>query len=821
MYYCNRKSFSLTLFVLLLILLGGKGFSQNGPSSYYKNFVRHANGQLCQHLAPEATFSAFLNQDQSKVLIENAPRWDGNNEPNIGGNGIFGVELGNFSNPPLTAGDSVFVRFTCNATNQQAVLGDSVTSIPWLVFPEFLDLVSVPLPHPPQNVTLQTDTITFQRTVSWTPVGGINYSVYRRAYSDTLPDGRPRMLYNRIAENLSGGSFTDVTALSGEKYGYFVYAISAEGVISSHSEEVNEDPYIPPGSDLTIKYVARLPRIDYVWGSTNPQEEGWPLPGETVTWQAVINNYLDSTITGVPYRWYLDGALTASGTVDIPAGDTAAVDFPWSWTFTRHELKFVVDPDNIIPEEEEGNNELLVYTNAISAGLYVEQSVYDYFHQHQWKLAVGSNSWEDWAHRQVGIWNEMFADAIYPLSPAGVLDRIRLDKITVVSDGALPLAGGLPTNNPNLNDRTVDLQWGFPATLLNGSFYANHTAVSLGNPFYYEGSLIHELGHARYLIDVYGFNIHTSVGDTTVVAIMENGEYIVATPYMPLVGGAVHISPFHGLMQSNYTFVDEYSTVALNLIAGHRATVGNYNAPQNIGVFLQDLPDSNQVTLKDANGNILPFANVKLYQAEGQPGVWYGKHYDNIPDLELTADANGQVGLGRCPFDNDGTIDHTFGISNGVIILRVEHNGWVGYAFLEATFFNMQYWAGNTALGGYEVEVTLIPPTAIAGEENGTVPGKYALYQNYPNPFNPVTNIGFRLPVGHAGISDFGLVNLDVYDLLGRKIATLVNEKLTPGDYKIQWDGRDDTGKPVVSGVYLYRLQVNEFVQTRKMVLLR
>lgn len=819
MYYCNKKNFSLTLFVLLLVLYGGKGFSQNGASSYYKNFVRHANGQLCQHLAPVAAFTAFLNQDQSKVLIENAPRWDGNNGPNIGGNGIFAVELGNFSNPPLMVGDSAFVRFTCNATNQQAVLGDSVTSIPWLVFPEFLDLISVPLPDPPQNVTLQTDTITFQRTVSWTPVTGINYSVYRRAYSDTLPDGRARMLYTRLAENITGNSYTDLTALATEKYGYIVYAVSAEGVISSHSAEVNEDPYIPPGADLTIRYIARLPRIDYVWGSPNPAVEGWPAPEDTVTWRAVINNYLDSAYTNVPYRWYLDGTPVASGAVNIPASDTAYADFPWSWTFTRRELKFVLDPENVVPEEEEGNNELLLYTNAISAGLYVEQSVYDYFHQYQKLLGAGSNSWEDWAHRQVSIWNEMFADAIYPLTPTGVLDRIRLDKITLVPDGALPLAGGLPSNNPNLNDRTVDLQWGFPATLLNGSFYANHTGVSLSNPFYYEGSLIHELGHARYLIDVYGFNIHTSAGDTTVVAIKENGQYIAGTPYMPVAGGAVHLTNFNGLMNSNYTYVDEYSAAALNLIVGHRAVLGNYNAPGNIGVFLQDLPGQNRLTVKDANGNILPFANVKVYQAGGQPGVWYGKHYDNIPDLELTADVSGVVAVGRCPFDNDGTIEHDYGISNVVIILRVESSGWVGYTFVEAASFNMQYWAGHTVIADYEVEVNLVPPVGIAEGEEGTAPLEYALYQNYPNPFNPETAISYQLsPKRQAVISQ---VEMIVYDLLGQKVRTLVNERQAPGKYDVKWDGRNETGQPVASGIYIYRLRTIDFVQTRKMVLLR
>ncbi len=798
-------------------------YPQNGPSSYYRNFVRHANGDFCLHTPPEASFTCYLNRDQSRVLIENAPQWQPS-DPNIAGNGTFGVELGNFANPPLAVGDSVFVRFTCNVTEQQGVLADSVSGIPWQTFPANLYLAPVTLPEPPQNVALHTDTSTYHRTIRWTQVAGMTYSVYRRAYSDTLPDGRPRMVYHRIAQNINDSLFIDINVLATEKYGYLVYATSGQGVTGSHSQEVNEDPYVPPGSDLTVMYIARLPRLNYVWGSSNPAEEGWPVPGQTVRWRAVVRNWLDSTLTGVPYQWVMNGNAVDSGAIDIAAGDTASVDYPWSWTFNRNQLKFVIDPQNVIPEEEEENNELLIYTDAISAGLYVEQSVYDYFHQYQKELGVHSNSWEDWAQRQVRIWNDMFEDAVYPLSPDGVLDRIRLDKITIVPDGALPLHGGLPSNHPNRQDSTVDLQWGFPATLLNGNFYANHTSATLNNPFYYEGSLIHELGHARYLIDVYGFNIHTGAGDSSVIAIKENGELIVGTPYMPLQGGAVHWSPFQGLMHSNYTYVDEYSTAALNLIEGHRATYGNFNSPGNIGVYLQDLPAENRLTVKDDAGNILPNASVWIYRSESQPGVWYGKFYDDIADIQLTTDANGQVLLGRCPFDDDGTIEHTYGRANGVIIIRVEHNNWIGYDFLEATAFNMEYWAGNTQMAGYEIEVDLVEPTGLADGEDATLPDQFALLQNYPNPFNPETIISYRLPVSSE-------IELSIYNLLGQKVRTLVSKRQPAGQYEINWDGRDERGEKVSGGIYFYRLSAygisqpgltaGDFRQTRKMILMR
>jgi hypothetical protein len=89
------------------------------------------------------------------------------------------------------------------------------------------------------------------------------------------------------------------------------------------------------------------------------------------------------------------------------------------------------------------------------------------------------------------------------------------------------------------------------------------------------------------------------------------------------------------------------------------------------------------------------------------------------------------------------------------------------------------------------------------------IPDEFSLEQNYPNPFNPTTEIGF-------GIADLGLVSLKVYDILGREVATLVNEVKQPGEYTVQWDASRQA-----SGVYLYRLQASSFVKTKKLLLLR
>jgi photosystem II stability/assembly factor-like uncharacterized protein len=98
------------------------------------------------------------------------------------------------------------------------------------------------------------------------------------------------------------------------------------------------------------------------------------------------------------------------------------------------------------------------------------------------------------------------------------------------------------------------------------------------------------------------------------------------------------------------------------------------------------------------------------------------------------------------------------------------------------------------------------------------IPETYSLYQNYPNPFNPVTKIRFDISPLLGGVSEGpgGLVKLIIFDLLGKEIATVVNESLLPGTYEVQWDG---TNFP--SGVYLYRLSAGNYVETKRMVLLK
>jgi flagellar hook assembly protein FlgD len=89
---------------------------------------------------------------------------------------------------------------------------------------------------------------------------------------------------------------------------------------------------------------------------------------------------------------------------------------------------------------------------------------------------------------------------------------------------------------------------------------------------------------------------------------------------------------------------------------------------------------------------------------------------------------------------------------------------------------------------------------------------QFELFQNYPNPFNGTTNFGFRIPI-------FGFVSMKVHDVLGREVATIVHENRSAGTHVVQWDGRDERGHTLPSGVYLFSLRAGPLVTTRKAIL--
>ena len=129
---------------------------------------------------------------------------------------------------------------------------------------------------------------------------------------------------------------------------------------------------------------------------------------------------------------------------------------------------------------------------------------------------------------------------------------------------------------------------------------------------------------------------------------------------------------------------------------------------------------------------------------------------------------------------------------------------------------NILNWTQLDSLGWHvTLYIRAVISTVTSTEEiSSTLPKYFSLMQNYPNPFNPSTTIEYDLPKAEN-------VKLIVYDILGRQVATLVNAGQNAGEYKVQWNGRNNNGTTVASGIYLYSFEAGNYHTVKKMIYLK
>jgi hypothetical protein len=196
-------------------------------------------------------------------------------------------------------------------------------------------------------------------------------------------------------------------------------------------------------SDLDVVYISRTPRYQKydptykdhidpvdVWKSKpylSPEQEKmkrWPSKGEIVTFTAVIKNPGKDATGEFAYKWFFDGKEVGSGTLpSIEPGGQASTTYKWEWDseWNDHTIKFVADPDNKVIEEIEKNNVVEDRTNALCYRFHCWKSMYDWFQTEARKINPDIATFDDWCQNQMRLMNEVFAKAVYPTSPNGIL----------------------------------------------------------------------------------------------------------------------------------------------------------------------------------------------------------------------------------------------------------------------------------------------------------------------------------------------------------------------------------------------------------------
>ena len=283
------------------------------------------------------------------------------------------------------------------------------------------------------------------------------------------------------------------------------------------------------------------------------------------------------------------------------------------------------------------------------------------------------------------------------------------------------------------------------------------------------------------------FEIPAGIPDASEVIIDVSDSEITDINDLPMHTESVPADVYIGLPPAAYTI----QNVSGNLSPGGSGTfqvhLDNTETVGTLQFTIVDLPSSMMVT------NVTPVGRfddgiVDGSSEEMEDGTYYFLGYDFSSGIEA---GSGPILEIEVEFDNN--------LTNSSIIMSMINfaAGDAGANPLTTVFHGFAQFTGYLALDG---DVSL--------------PGEFALHQNYPNPFNPSTVITYDLATDSN-------VRLDIFDIMGRNVKTLVNEKQIGGRHIVSWDANDQFGQAVSAGVYLTRLHTGNKVFTQKMILMK
>lgn len=448
----------------------------------------------------------------------------------------------------------------------------------------------------------------------------------------------------------------------------------------------------PSGIDLDVTFINRTPMyhaycVQYLSPAPplptlcpgTETEQRWPAPGEVVTFTAHVVN--KGTIASPPfaYRWDIDGIAVLSGTLGALAPSAEiTTTYQWTWAHTMngeqivgdHTVRFIVDPASAIGETYEINNSLEDRTNALSLRIAITPQMIEAYNT-PWNPAF-SYSAEDWLQRQIAAMNWDFANSIYPVTPQGATERVRINVIEVV-------------NNASTWDGVNDGGWFVDADYRTYSGgYDPVTDI--------DWSLVHELSHQVGIIDLYALDLQA-----TLVQVLDQegtpANVGFRWPRWDLMGGG-DIAP-----HTNHRLYSSHTAAGLSSTKGYRR--GYY------GEYQFDIPQQNYLRILNNQGQPAADVQVSVYQREG-PTNWMGEFMlDNTPEMMGTADALGRwlftnrsAGGGATTATGHVLSDNPFGVvdvvgSRNRFLVKLAQNDHEEFTWLDITDFNLAYWQGD------------------------------------------------------------------------------------------------------------------------------
>ncbi len=448
-------------------------------------------------------------------------------------------------------------------------------------------------------------------------------------------------------------------------------------------------PHLP---DLSVWFISREPKYQRYCltypddrpilcpGTENAKRH--PDPGEIVTFTAHVVNQGTFTASTTAYLWRLDGQDIAGGALPALApGQVFTTSFTWAWDTGPHVISFVADPAGILSEITRSNNAREDRTDALFLEVLVHPLIDDAFRAR--RNLVGSWSFADWMQAQVAQMNQRLAAAVFPLTPHGILDRVRIDSIVVTTDvggdiveSTLPYDGRWTFRVERDDHHTPEDE-----SRISAENYASAVADTV------DWGLVHELTHQIGVIDLYQMNVSPF-----------NGNLVPDHEGLPILQG--FLWPNGGLMGGgdvgpyDYTYYDNHTAAGLNRHTGFRRGY--------FGEYLFDTPEQTAIRVLDNRGE--PAAGAMLTGYQQQNGV-----VNTSAIFALTTDEQGYAILpnrstGGSPLTTatGHTLrDNPFGLidvvgRNGQVFLRAARGNAESFAWLTLTDLNLAYWQGIT-----------------------------------------------------------------------------------------------------------------------------
>ena len=292
------------------------------------------------------------------------------------------------------------------------------------------------------------------------------------------------------------------------------------------------------------------------------------------------------------------------------------------------------------------------------------------------------------------------------------------------------------------------------------------------------------------------FSASDAEGDSLTYSILDstdNGTLILSDP----ISGTFTYSPIENFNGSDSLTFSVSDGILLDTGTVNITVVGLNDAPSSFALSEQD---SVYITMDNFATDSISFTWDESIDVDGDELLY---------DFTASLIVNGQV---KAEYNSS---------SLTIREMKIDHQSVFDEIFAAQAMLGGIEWDVSVSDGIEEVmsqngALTLgVNASAAVLSINGELlPEVFALHQNYPNPFNPVTTLRYDLP-------ENGLVNITIYDMLGRQVKTLMDQSQDAGYRSVIWNATNDYGKPVSAGIYLYQIQAGKYISTKKMVLLK